>query len=94
VGNRQEFRVPTVPKIGVASALLLVLAVAVVLITPDTTDDINALLYRGKAVSVHALDSAFGLNLGLVVRPRADLLSVSASIMPLPLLERLCTYRC
>jgi hypothetical protein len=85
---------PSVPKIGVAVALLLVVAVAVVQITPDPTDDINALLHRGKAVSVHALDSASGLNLGLVVRPWADLLSVSASIIPLPLLERLCTYRC
>jgi hypothetical protein len=94
VGNRQEFRVPTVPKIAVACALLLVVAVAVVLITPDTTDDINAVAHRCKVVSVHALDSAFGLNLGLVVRPGADLLSISASIMPLPLLERLCTYRC
>jgi len=78
--------VPSVPKIGVAVALLLVVAVVVVLITPDITDDINAVAHRYKAVSVHALDSAFGLNLGLVVRPGADLLSVSASIMPLPLL--------
>jgi hypothetical protein len=92
--NRQEFRMPSVPKIGVAVALLLVVAVAVVQFTPDPTDDINALLHRGKAVSVHTLDSAFGRNLGLVVRPWADLLSVSASIMRLPLLERLCTYRC
>ena len=85
---------PSVPKIGVAVALLLVVAVAVVQFTPDPTDDINALLHRGKAVSVHTLDSAFGRNLGLVVRPWADLLSVSASIKRLPLLERLCTYRC
>jgi hypothetical protein len=90
--NRQEFRMPSVSKIGIATALLLVVAVAVVQFTPDPTDDINALLHRGKAVSVRAFDAAFGLNLELVVRPWADFLSVSASIMPL--LERLCTYRC
>lgn len=85
---------PTVPKIGVAVALVLVVALAVVLVTPDPTDDVIAVLHRGKAASVHALCSAFGLNLGLVVSAYAHLQSISASNMPSQSLERLCAYRC
>ena len=85
---------PTVPKIGVAVALLLVATLAVVLVTPDPSDDVIAVLHRGKAASVHALCFAFGLNLGLVVSAHADLHSISASNMPSQSLERLCIYRC
>ena len=74
-------------------ALLIVIAVATILITPDTTDDVNGLLRSHQTLKWLALSASVGISLVLF-----SLAASAASSPPVPttfdLLRLICTYRC
>ena len=74
-------------------ALLIVIAVATILITPDTTDDVNGLLRSHQTLKWLSLSASVGISLVLI-----SLAASTASSPPVPttsdLLRLICTYRC
>jgi len=74
-------------------ALLIVIAVATILITPDTTDDVNGLLRSHQTLKSLSLGASVGISLVLI-----SLAASTASSPPVPttsdLLRLICTYRC
>jgi len=74
-------------------ALLIVIAVATILITPDTTDDVNGLLRSHQTLKWLSLGASVGISLVLI-----SLAASTASSPPVPttsdLLRLICTYRC
>jgi len=74
-------------------ALLIVIAVATILITPDTTDDVNGLLRSHQTLKWPSLSASVGISLVLF-----SLAASADSSSPVPttfdLLRLICTYRC
>ena len=80
-------------KISVFVALLLAIAVATILITPDPTDDIHGILCSHHALKSPALSASVGVSLVLL-----SLASLAAASPPIPttsnLLRLICMCRC
>lgn len=81
-------------KVGTFAALALIVAVAVILITPDSTDDVDAILHLGKVVHAQALTLVSALNIVLIARASERLCVVGPSNVTSRLLDLLCTCRC
>ena len=80
-------------KVGTLLTLALLLAVAVILVTPDPTDDLEAIVDLGKVVpQTSTLVSA--LNIAQIVRPSKRLCVVGPSNETSRLLDLLCACRC
>lgn len=83
-----------VPKIGAVVVIVLVVAVAFVLVTPDPTDDVDAILGPGKGVQLQALAAVSALT-SLLITPAAQRSQIDAAPHVAPaLLELLCSSRC
>ena len=74
-------------------ALLVVIAVATILITPDPTDDVDGILRTHHALKSTSLGASIGVSLALF-----SLGALAASYPPIPatpnLLRLICTCRC
>ena len=75
-------------------ALTLVVSVAFILITPDSSDDVDAILHLVKAVHTHTLGPVLLLSMVPVVRLSGLMYAAAASTVTLHVPELLCTYRC
>jgi len=80
-------------KISVFLALLIVIAVATIIITPDPTDDVDAILRSHHPLKSPSLGASVGV--WLVLFSLAVLAPASPPILAKPNLLRLnCTCRC
>ena len=75
-------------------ALALAVAVAFILITPDPTDDVDAVLHLVTGAHSHAVGHLATLNTALIMRVSGRLYVSSASNVMSHVPELLCTYRC
>ena len=75
-------------------ALALAVAVAFILVTPDPTDDVDAILHLVKGAQSHAVSHVSTLNTSLIMRVSGRLSVSSASNVMSHVPEPLCTYRC
>jgi len=83
-----------VPKIGAVVVIVVVVAVVFVLVTPDPTDDVDAILRPGKGVQLQALASVSAL-IPTLITPAAQRSQIDAAPNVTPaLLELLCSSRC
>ena len=80
-------------KFSVFFALLVVLAVATIVITPDPTDDVVGILRAPHALESPSLGASVGVSLVVF-----SLAALAASYSPIPttpnLLRLICTCRC
>ena len=80
-------------KFSVFFALLVVLAVTTIVITPDPTDDVDAILRSHHPLKSPSLGPSVGVSLVLF-----SLAALAASSPPIPttpnLLRLICTARC
>jgi len=80
-------------KSSVFFALLVVIAVATIVITPDPTDDVDAILHSHHALKSPSLGASVGVSLALF-----SLAASAASFPPISttpnLLRLICTFRC
>jgi hypothetical protein len=65
-----------------------------ILVTPDPTDDVDAILHLVKAAQSHAVGHVSTLNTALIMRLSGRLYVPSASNVMSHVPELLCTYRC
>ena len=79
---------------NVVIALALALVVAFILVTPDPTDDVEAILHLVKSVHSYAVGFVSTLNTALIMRASGRLYVPSASNVISHAPELLCTYRC
>jgi hypothetical protein len=86
--------VPRVRQLEVLGALTLAATVAFILITPDCTDDVDAILHLVKATNSRALEHVLALDIVPVVRVRGPLHGRASLNVTLHVPEQLCTYRC
>ena len=74
-------------------ALLIVIAVATIVITPDPTDDVDGILRSPHPLRSPSLRASVGVSLVLF-----SLAALAASSPPIPttsnLLRLICTFRC
>lgn len=83
-----------VAKIGAVVAIVLAVAVVSVLVTPDPTDDVEAILHPGKAIQVQALALVSAPTVTLIA-PATRRLQMDATPNVTPsLLQLLCSCRC
>jgi len=82
--------------IGSFAALLVVLALTVVLVTPDPTDDIPGILHSQKLVKM--VKSLPFLSVAIILPDSASCeqqyLDFQASSNPQGLVQMICSYRC
>ena len=83
-----------VREINAVIALALAVVVAFILVSPDPTDDVDAILHLVKAAQSHAVGHVSTLNTALIMRVSGRLYVSSASNVMSHVLELLCTYRC
>ena len=83
-----------VRQLEVLVVLTLAMAVAFILVTPDCTDDVDAILHFVKAANSHALGHVLVLDIVPVVRVSGPLHAGVSSNVTLHIPEQLCTYRC
>ena len=81
-------------EIDAVIALALAVAVAFILVTPDPTDDVDAILHLVKAAQSHAFGQVSTLNTALIMQVSGRLYVFSASNVMSHVPELLCTYRC
>jgi hypothetical protein len=81
-------------KVGFFFALVLIVAVASILITPDPTDDVDAIVHLRKVVYDQALTHVPVPDVALIVRARGPLYVVVSSNVTSRVLDLLCTCRC
>jgi len=81
-------------KVGFFFALVLIMAVASILITPDLTDDVDAIVHLRKVVHAQAVTHLPVPNVALMVRARGPLYVVVSSNVTSRVLDLLCTCRC
>lgn len=81
-------------KVGTLLTLVLIVAVAVILITPDPIDDVDAIVHLGKVVRAQTLTLVSALNIALIVRASERLCVVGPSNVTSRLLDLLCACRC
>ena len=83
-----------VRQLDVLVALTLAAAVAFILITPDFTDDVDAILHLVKVANSHTLGHVSALDIVPVVRVSGAFHAGVSSNVTLHIPEQLCTYRC
>ena len=83
-----------VREFNVVIALGLAVTVAFILVTPDPTDDVDAILHLVKGAQSHAFGHVSTLNTALIMRVSGCLYVFSASNVMSHVPELLCTYRC
>lgn len=83
-----------VREINVIVALALALVVAFILVTPDPTDDVEAILHLVKGAHSYAVGFVSTLHIALIMRVSGRLYMPSASSATAHAPELLCTYRC
>ena len=83
-----------VREINVVIALALALVVAFILVTPDPTDDVEAILHLVKGAHSHAVGFVSTLNTALIMRMSGRMYVSSASNVMSQVPELLCIYRC
>ena len=74
-------------------ALLVVVAVVTVLVTPDPSDDVQGILRPHKVIKTHGLATMFGIAMVLAFVERSYTTS-SQDVTSQNLLKLICTYRC
>lgn len=84
-------RCPSLPIVLVA--LLIVVALATVLVTPDPTDDVHAVMHSHKTMHVPAIALFLPPVLALLITGRSPG-SQSANAASAKSLQLLCTCRC
>jgi len=89
---RAQIPLRVTTKISAAVSLLVVVAVASVLITPDPTDDLQGTLHPHKTIKCHSLV----LTSGLSHASFAERLHITphTNVTPPPLPRLLCVFRC
>ena len=87
-------RVLRVRQINVVVALALALVVTFILITPDPTDDVEAILHLVKGAHSYAVGFVSTMNTAPIMRVSGRLYVPSASNKTAHAPELLCTYRC
>jgi hypothetical protein len=65
-----------------------------ILVTPDPTDDVDAILHLVKAAQSHPVCHVSTFNSALIMRVSSRLYVSSASNVMSHVPELLCTYRC
>jgi hypothetical protein len=75
-------------------AITLAVALAFILITPDSSDDVDAVLHLVKASHSHTFTHVLALPIVPIVRVKCLLFAAAGSIVMLHVPELLCTYRC
>jgi len=88
------FWVVRVREFNVVIALALAVAVVFILVTPDPTDDVDAILHLVKGAHSHAVGLVSTLNTALIIRVSGRWYVSSASNVMPHVPELLCTYRC
>jgi hypothetical protein len=83
-----------VRELRVIVVLTLAVAVAFILITPDSTDDVDAILHVVKTVPSHAFVYVFALDVMPIMRVTGILYRDTATNVTTHVSELLCTYRC
>ena len=83
----------TTTKIRTLLALLVVVAVVTVLVTPDPSDDIYGILRPHKVIKTHGLATMFGIAMVLAFVERSFYTS-SQDVTSKNLLKLICRYRC
>ena len=83
-----------VREIDAVIALALAVAVVFILVTPDPTDDVDAILHLVKAAQSHAVGHVSTLNTALIMRVSSLLSASSASNVMSHGPELLFSYRC
>jgi|HubBroStandDraft_4_1064222.scaffolds.fasta_scaffold07477_5 hypothetical protein len=83
-----------VRKIDAVIALALAVAVVFILVTPDPTDDVAAILHLVKGARSHPICDVSTLNSALIMRVSCRLYVSSASNVMSHVPELLCAYRC
>jgi len=83
-------------KIGFLAALVVVLAVATVLITPDPTDDVDGILHPHRVSKIFEQISIVSILASLLTSRSAERFYVGFSIdsAPQAVFRMICTYRC
>lgn len=84
--------VPTI-RVAAVVAILMAVAVAAVLFTPDPTDDIRGVLHLHKAVKAPAPSASFAKSPDALVADESGAAS-SSSKTPLHIFLLICIYRC
>ena len=74
-------------------ALLLVLALANVLVTPNPTDDVRGVVHAHRTLTASFVVLALGLSLAVILTMHSND-STHLVVSSLNLLELLCTCRC
>ena len=82
-----------VREIDAVLALALAVAVVFILVTPDPTDDVDAILHLVKGTQSHAFGHVSRLN-AVITDVTGRLYVSSASNVMSHVPELLCTYRC
>ena len=75
-------------------AITLAITVAFILITPDSSDDVDAVLHLVKASHSHTFAHLLALHIVPIVRVTCLLFAAAGAIVTLRVPELLCTYRC
>jgi hypothetical protein len=83
-------------KIRVLAALVTVVAVATVLITPDPSDDIHGIVHPNKIIKTVRTFATFPVPILVPVLALAEqsYLDFPAGSTPRSVLRMICTYRC
>ena len=81
-------------EIDAVIVLALAVAVVFVLVTPDPTDDVDAILHLVKGAHSHSVGFVSTLNTALIMRASGRLYVPSASNVISHAPGLLCTYRC
>src|SRR5215469_6865007 len=81
-------------EIDAVIVLALAVAVVFVLVTPDPTDDVDAILHLVKGTQSHAFAHVSTLNIAVIMRVSSRLYVSSASNVMSHVPQLLCTYRC
>ncbi len=83
-----------VREINAVIALTLAVAVVFILVSPDPTDDVDAILHLVTGAHWHAAGHVSTLNTALIMRVSGRLYVSSASNVMSHVPQLLCTYRC
>lgn len=83
-----------VREIGAVIALALAVAVVFILVTPDPTDDVDAILHLVTSAHSHTVGHVSTLSTALIMRVSGRLYVSSSSNVMSHIPELLCTYRC
>jgi hypothetical protein len=81
-------------KVGFFFALVIIVAVASILITPDPTDDVDAIVHLRKVVYAQSLTHVPVPSVALIVRARGPLYVFVSSNVISRVFDLLCTCRC